>query len=49
MTRINIEINSELHKRAKLASLMQDTTLQDFINKALEEKVKKDQKLIQKL
>lgn len=48
MTRVNIEINDVLHKKVKLASLMQDTTLQDFINKALEEKVKKDEKLIRK-
>ncbi len=48
MTRINIEINDVLHKKAKLASLMQDTTLQDFINRALEEKVKKDEKLVRR-
>ena len=45
MTRVNIEISDEVHKKAKMASLVQDITLQEFINKAMEEKVKRDEKL----
>jgi len=44
MTRINIEINDELHKKAKLQALLKNKTLIDYVNEALEEKVKKDEK-----
>ena len=35
---INIEISGELHKKIKLASIMQGVTLKDFIIAALEDK-----------
>ena len=44
MTRINIEIDSDLHKKAKLQALLQNKTLIEFLHEALEEKVKKDAK-----
>ncbi|MBN2142705.1 hypothetical protein JW711_05240 [Candidatus Woesearchaeota archaeon] len=40
MVNINIEISEELHKEIKLASIMQDTTLKDYIIKILEKKTK---------
>lgn len=42
MTRVNIEINDELHKKAKLNALLQNKTLIEYIHEALREKVKKD-------
>ncbi|MFH0869855.1 MAG: hypothetical protein V1866_02255 [archaeon] len=36
MVNINIEIPEELHKKIKLASIVQDTTLKDYIIKVLE-------------
>jgi predicted HicB family RNase H-like nuclease len=41
MTRVNIEVNDELHKKAKLASVLEGKTLIEFINQAIEEKLKK--------
>ena len=43
MTRVNIELNSELHKKAKLSALLQNKTLIQFISEALKEKVRKDE------
>ena len=40
MVNINIEIPDELHKKAKLKSVVEDITLKEFIIKALEEKLK---------
>ena len=44
MTRINIEINDELHKKAKLNALLQGKTLIEYIHEALDEKIKKVKK-----
>lgn len=44
MTRVNIEIDNELHKKAKLNALLQSKTLIEYIHDALREKVKKDGK-----
>lgn len=41
MVNINIEIPDEIHKKAKLKSVVEDITLKEFIIKALEEKLKK--------
>ena len=42
MPRINIEIDPELHKKAKLQSLLSEKTLIKFIHEAIEEKLKKE-------
>jgi len=44
MTRVNIDIRDEIHKKAKLYSVMQNKTLSDYINESLKEKVEKDEK-----
>jgi len=44
MTRINIELNQEIHKKAKLNALLQNKTLIEYIHEALDEKIKKDGK-----
>ena len=44
MTRVNIEIEDELHKKAKLYSLMHNLTLIEYINEAISEKVERDDK-----
>ena len=41
MAKINIEIDSELHKKARLISLKKSITLIQFVNEAIEEKLKK--------
>jgi len=44
MARINIEIDDEVHKKAKLNSISQNKTLIQYINEAVKEKVEKDLK-----
>ncbi len=44
MTRINIEIDNELHKKAKLNAVSQNKTLIEYIRGALDEKIKRDEK-----
>ena len=44
MTRVNIEVEDELHKKAKLAAVLEGETLIEFINDAIEEKVKRGKK-----
>jgi len=44
MVRVNIEVDDELHKKAKLISVVSNKTLIQFINEAIEEKVKKEKK-----
>jgi len=41
MTRINIVLDDEIHKKAKINSTTQDKTLIQYINEAVEEKNKK--------
>jgi len=42
MTRVNIEIPEELHKKAKVICAVQGTTLRDYLIKALEDKTSKE-------
>ncbi|MBS3157356.1 hypothetical protein J4442_04285 [Candidatus Woesearchaeota archaeon] len=42
MTRVNIEVEDELHRKAKLASLLENKTLIQFINEAIKEKINKN-------
>tara|TARA_Y100000310_G_C20415565_1_gene684148 strand:+ start:688 stop:834 length:147 start_codon:yes stop_codon:yes gene_type:complete len=44
MTRVNIEVDTELHKKAKLNSLLHNKTLIEYINDAIQEKVERDEK-----
>ena len=44
MTRVNIEIVDELHKKAKLAAVLENKTLIEFINEAVKEKVERGKK-----
>ncbi len=44
MTRINIELDDELHKKAKLQALLKSKTLIEYVHDALKEQIKKDSK-----
>lgn len=44
MTRVNIEIDDELHKKAKLNALLQNKTLIEYIHEALSLKIEEDNK-----
>ena len=42
MARINIEIKEEIHKKAKINSIINNITLIEYVNKAIKEKLKKE-------
>ncbi len=42
MARVNVEIDEEVHKKAKLNCVLQDKTLIQYINEALKEKLERD-------
>ena len=44
MTRVNIEVEDELHKKAKLAAVLENKTLIEYLNEALKEKVERGKK-----
>lgn len=44
MPRVNIELDDELHKKAKIAALMNSQTLIEFVHEALKEKIEEDDK-----
>ena len=44
MTRVNIEIDNELHKKAKLNALLQNKTLIEYIHESLKLKIEEDKK-----
>jgi predicted HicB family RNase H-like nuclease len=42
MTRVNIEIDDEVHRKLKVVCALKGITIIQYINSALEEKVKKE-------
>ncbi|MFT4304680.1 MAG: hypothetical protein ACMXX8_01180 [Candidatus Woesearchaeota archaeon] len=42
MVRINIEIKNEIHKKAKINSIVNNKTLIEYVNEAIKEKIKKE-------
>ncbi|MBN2881817.1 hypothetical protein JXM83_07245 [Candidatus Woesearchaeota archaeon] len=47
--KVNIAISLKTHTRAKLISVLKNTTLNDFLAKAIEDAVEKDKELIKNL
>lgn len=41
MARVNIEVDDEVHKKAKVACAIKGITLIEFINQAIDEKLKR--------
>jgi predicted HicB family RNase H-like nuclease len=41
MARVNIEVEDEIHKKAKVACAIKGITLIEFINQAIDEKLKR--------
>tara|TARA_Y100000310_G_C20558178_1_gene751636 strand:+ start:251 stop:391 length:141 start_codon:yes stop_codon:yes gene_type:complete len=44
MTRVNIELDDELHKNAKLNAVLQNKTLIEYIHEALKLKIEGDKR-----
>ena len=47
--RVNIALDEDLHTKAKVIAVLKNITLNDYIEKALEEAVKKDKATLDKL
>jgi len=45
--RVNIQLKQEIHTKAKLIAVLTGTPLGKYLEKAIEEAVKKDKKLLQ--
>ena len=46
MKRVNIQLSEELHTKAKILSVLQGTTLNDYLAAAIEKQAKKDEGLL---
>lgn len=42
MVRVNIILEEEIHKKAKINSVIKETTLIEYVNKAIADKLKKE-------
>jgi hypothetical protein len=49
MKKINIDLDEGLHTKAKVIAFLKNTTLKDYLQKAIEDSVKKDNSLISKM
>ena len=49
MSRVNIWMRAELHKQLKIVAALKGVTIQDYIEQAIEAKVKKDLVLLKEL
>ena len=47
--RVNIALDEDLHIKAKVIAVLKNITLNDYIEKALEEAVKKDKPVLDKI
>ncbi len=47
--KVNIGLDEDLHTRAKIIAVLKNITLNDYIEKALEEAVKKDKAVLDKI
>jgi len=49
MKKINMDLEDELHTKAKVIAFLKGTTLKEYLQKAVEDSVKKDNALISKM
>lgn len=47
--KVNIALDEDLHTKAKVIAVLKNITLNDYIEKALDEAVKKDKSILEKL
>lgn len=47
--KVNIALDEDLHTKAKVIAVLKNITLNDYIEKALDEAVKKDKSILDKL
>jgi len=49
MKRINIDLDDELHTKAKVIAFLKNMTMKEYIQKALEDATKRDNNLLAKM
>jgi len=49
MKKINLDLDDELHTKAKVIAFLKNTTLKEYLQKAVEDSVKKDNSLISRM
>jgi len=49
MKRVNIELDEDIHTKAKVISVLKDMTLNEYFAKAIKEAVEKDQNVLNKI
>ena len=49
MKRVNIQLTAEQHTKAKIIAVLQGKTLNDFLAAAIDERLKRDDKILKKL
>ena len=49
MKRVNIGLSEEAHTKAKIIAVLQDKTLNDYLQEIIYERLKKDKKILEKV
>jgi len=47
--RVNIALKEDTHTKAKVISVLTNTTLNEYIERAIEEAIKKDKKILERI
>ena len=49
MKRVNIQLNDDVHTKAKVISVLKDMTLNDYFSKAIKDAIERDQVILNKI
>ncbi len=49
MKRVNIPLKEEVHQKAKIISVLKNITLNEYLQKAIEEAISKDEHILKKI
>lgn len=49
MKRVNIQLDDDIHTKAKIISLLKNTTLNDYLSRAVTDAISKDKKVLEKV
>lgn len=49
MKRVNIPLKDEIHQKAKIISVLKNITLNEYLQKAIEEAIAKDENILSKI
>jgi predicted HicB family RNase H-like nuclease len=49
MKKVNISLQDETHTQAKIIAVLKDVTLNDYMQKAIEECIERDRKILDKI